>query len=72
MKATIVSTKSGDWEALYIDGKLAEQGHSVPLYAALRATGIEVDTGEFAEDEDGDVDVAWNLEDVEMAPVEGL
>ena len=28
-KFTLASTESGDWEALYINGKLAAEGHSI-------------------------------------------
>ena len=29
MKATIIGTQEGDWEALFIDGVLIAQGHSL-------------------------------------------
>ncbi len=40
-KLTVVMAQGGDWEALYEDGKLAEQGHSVTDEAYKRA-GIEL------------------------------
>ena len=29
MKIIIISTQSGDWEAIYIDGELVEEGHQI-------------------------------------------
>jgi hypothetical protein len=72
MKVTIVSSKAGDWKALYIDGKLADQGHSIHLATALRLAGLEVETREFEEDEHGDIDVTWDLNDAQLAEVKGL
>ena len=36
-KFTIVSTKCGDWQALYIDGKIAAEGHTVRAEDVLDA-----------------------------------
>lgn len=72
MNVTIVSSKEGDWTALYIDGQLAEQGHSIPLFRALRASGLDVSTGEFAADENGEINVPWSLGDVKFAVIEEL
>ena len=29
MKVILIGTQSGDWEGLYINGKLVEQGHNI-------------------------------------------
>jgi len=29
MKIIIINTQSGDWEAIYIDGELVEEGHQI-------------------------------------------
>ena len=34
-KFTIVSSESGDWEALYINGKIAAEGHSLNVRDVL-------------------------------------
>ena len=36
-KFTFVTSESGDWQALYIDGKLAVDGHSVSARDVLDA-----------------------------------
>ena len=36
-KFTIISPESGDWEALYINGKLAAEGHSLDARDVLDA-----------------------------------
>ena len=36
-KFTIVRPESGDWEALYINGNLAAEGHSLDVRAVLDA-----------------------------------
>jgi hypothetical protein len=36
-KFTFVTAESGDWQALYIDGKLAVEGHSVRARDVLDA-----------------------------------
>ena len=52
MKILICTVESGDWTAVYVDGKEAEQGHSVPLdhflrnelvVKAFKEAGIEFD-----------------------------
>jgi hypothetical protein len=32
-----------DWEGLFIDGKLATEGHSISLYEFCKILGIKVD-----------------------------
>lgn len=41
MKATIVYDEYGDWEGLYIDGKLVDEGHTLSTNRVLRALKIE-------------------------------
>lgn len=36
MKFTLVRPESGDWEALYIDGKLAIESHSLSAFQVLK------------------------------------
>jgi hypothetical protein len=36
MKFTLVRPESGDWEALYIDGKLAIESHSLSSFQVLK------------------------------------
>ena len=36
-KFTFVTSECGDWEALYINGKLAAEGHSVSVRDVLKA-----------------------------------
>jgi hypothetical protein len=37
IKFTLVTAECGDWEALYIDGQLAAEGHRVSAKDALKA-----------------------------------
>ena len=39
---TLVSNASGDWEALYVDGKLITEGHSVTARDVAEALGAKV------------------------------
>lgn len=34
-KITLVSSFDGDWDGLYIDGTLVEQGHSLPAWIVI-------------------------------------
>ncbi len=36
----IVSNDSGDWEGIYINGRLAAEGHSLTVYEVLGLLGI--------------------------------
>lgn len=36
MKFTLVRPDSGDWEALYIDGKLTKESHSLSAFTVLK------------------------------------
>lgn len=36
-KFTFVTAESGDWQALYIDGKLATEGHGISAKGLLHA-----------------------------------
>lgn len=69
MKVNIVSVE--DWEALYIDGKLVDEGHSLDLVEVLRLLKIDVHSVymESNPDEgDGDWYFADKLEDVKFEP----
>lgn len=35
MEFTLVRTESGDWEALYINGNLVREGHSISAWQVL-------------------------------------
>ena len=37
MKILIAGCESGDWECVYVNGREAEQGHTVPLDHLLRS-----------------------------------
>lgn len=37
IKCTLVAAESGDWEALYIDGKLYAENHSLRSFNVLEA-----------------------------------
>lgn len=37
MKVILAQSSSGDWEGLYIDGHLTNEGHSISAYHALLA-----------------------------------
>jgi hypothetical protein len=55
MEVVFVSSPDGDWEGLYIDGKLVDQGHSLNPHSVaekilLRIPGNVVDTKEAAQD----------------------
>lgn len=43
IKVTIVGCESGDWEALYINGKLIEESHKIRAYDVLNALSVEHD-----------------------------
>ena len=44
---TYVTNTGGDWEAIYIDGKLHHEGHSIPAYVWFAMTGVCSDRSEF-------------------------
>lgn len=60
-KVTIVGHAGGDWEGLFVDGKLKEEGHSLHWSHVLDALGIEYETAS--------ADEEW-MYDVGRFPVE--
>lgn len=44
---TYVTNTDGDWEGIYIDGKLHHEAHSIPAYVWFAVTGICSDRSEF-------------------------
>jgi hypothetical protein len=38
---TIVYGEEGDWEGLYIDGKLVYEGHEIPRHVLFEKMGIQ-------------------------------
>lgn len=44
MKITFVGDPGGDWEGLYIDGKLVIENHSLQWWQVLYALKIEYDS----------------------------
>ena len=42
----IVSDGEGDWEAMYIDGKLMVQGHSISVDDLARVLGVKLEREE--------------------------
>jgi hypothetical protein len=49
MKITIVSSSSGDWEGLYIDGVLKLEEHRISNEDLLKAAGVVAESFEAAE-----------------------
>lgn len=49
-RITIVSSSLGDWEGLYRDGHLLDEGHSLRLDKILELLGFEVEEKEAAQD----------------------
>jgi len=49
-KIVLVDCEGGDWEGLYIDGKLADEGHRLTVYGVLTALNIEFDIEEASGD----------------------
>jgi hypothetical protein len=43
MKLTIVSDTSGEWEGLYVDGKLVYENHSLSVNAILQHAQVDFD-----------------------------
>jgi hypothetical protein len=50
MKIVVVGSSNGDWEGMYVDGKLKVQGHSIHWTDALEALGLKFEQHE-ADDE---------------------
>lgn len=46
MKPDAVIVLGDDWEGLYLDGKLVEEGHSLDARMTLEAVGYDVKTME--------------------------
>lgn len=65
MTVHIVSSPSGDWEGLYLDGRLVVEGHSLSWWQVLSAIRIEYDMSECDETWINDVGrLPENLDDV--------
>lgn len=52
-KLTIVDWAAGDWRALYIDGILAMEGHSLDADDVLKALGVAVESRRLPDDYHG-------------------
>lgn len=67
---TIISSSSGDWEALYLNGKKVKEGHSLEVTDVLRHLGIQVATKEIKcdDDEAGYIDFNEDLDKVAYCP----
>lgn len=63
-KATLVY--ADDWTALYLDGKLCMEGHSLYEGDILQALDCEVTVEYFAEDEHGEIVVPKSLSEVKF------
>lgn len=46
MKVVLVSSFDGDWEGIYVDGKLKAEGHSLRADEILTAVGIKAEEKE--------------------------
>lgn len=42
MSKNIVIARGDDWEGLYVDGELLEEGHAISLEDALESLGFDV------------------------------
>ena len=51
-KIHVRSSEEGDWSAVYLDGKLATQGHVVEWWSVLHCLGIKFTTEEVEVDDD--------------------
>lgn len=49
-KLVMVSSASGDWEGLYVDGVLKAEGHRVRTDEVLAILGIKIEEKECEED----------------------
>ena len=41
MKINYVMSEDGDWEGLYVNGKLKCEGHSLPIWDIMNALGLK-------------------------------
>lgn len=41
MKINLVQSTDGDWEGIYVDGILKEEGHSLSPWHILKALGLD-------------------------------
>ena len=64
MKIEFVSCS--DWIAMYIDGKLAVDGHSLAYFHILDALNLEYTSREIEVPENADVDFAENISDIKI------
>lgn len=64
MKLTLVW--ADDWEALYVDGVLKTQGHSLSPSHIFEATGLDCEELEAERNEFGDYDFTNNLSDMKV------
>ena len=67
MKFTLVRPESGDWEALYVDGKLIKEGHRISAFQVLKCIkqilGCQFDSIRVS-DEVADAGMPENLSDL--------
>ncbi len=45
-----------DWQALYVDGKLIDQGHSLNIESSLKALGFDVEEKYYSNSQVKDLD----------------
>lgn len=63
LKVDLVSSDEGDWEGMYINDVLVEEGHSLDLGNVLTLLGIEYNKHTYH----GDENLPDHLEDLEDA-----
>lgn len=66
-KVAIVGCPEGDWEALYVDGKKVDEGHTLQLRAVFNRLEIEV---EFLELAVADDEAAFFPDDLAAASIQ--
>ncbi len=47
---TFLSSESGDWIAMYVDGEMKLQGHSLRPEDIVKALGVEVESKELSDE----------------------
>mgnify|MGYP005821812861 CR=1 FL=1 len=52
MKAVILKSKTGDWEALYVDGRCVAQDHRIRVGVLAQALGLDLEERVASDDAD--------------------
>lgn len=54
MKAVILSTQDGDWEALYVDGRCVVQDHHIRTDVLTKALGFDLELRTATKEQDAE------------------